>query len=231
MQTPDYTHIWSPEYASSVYEPAEDTFLLLDALEADLKVWLPEIVVEVGTGSGIVITALSQRFPMAQCLAVDINPMAALCAKTTARVNGCDRVDVLLDDLGRCLVHRLEGKVDLLIFNPPYVVTPSSEVGSRGIEASWAGGERGREVIDQFLPTIPKFLSPDGRCYLVTLEDNDIEDLAHVSQNDFGLSCDLVLGRRCGREKLSVLKFCVHRNTIMKQRPALVENSRGSPHS
>jgi release factor glutamine methyltransferase len=32
---------------------------------------------------------------------------------------------------------RLHHKIDILIFNPPYVVTPIEEVGRKDIVASW----------------------------------------------------------------------------------------------
>ncbi|KIH60559.1 hypothetical protein ANCDUO_09189, partial [Ancylostoma duodenale] len=63
----------------SVYEPAEDTFLLLDAIEKDIQVNMkifgriygrekrrklrdisPEIVLEIGCGSGVVSTFVNQ---------------------------------------------------------------------------------------------------------------------------------------------------------------------------
>ncbi|KIH46110.1 hypothetical protein ANCDUO_23840 [Ancylostoma duodenale] len=47
----------------SVYEPAEDTFLLLDAIEKDiqkLRDISPEIVLEIGCGSGVVSTFVNQ---------------------------------------------------------------------------------------------------------------------------------------------------------------------------
>jgi methylase of polypeptide subunit release factors len=48
----------------------------------------------------------------------------------------------------------LRHSIDVLVFNPPYVATPSSELGGNSIEASWAGGKAGREVIDKFVPKL-----------------------------------------------------------------------------
>lgn len=47
------------------------------------------------------------------------------------------------------------------------------QVGSRGIEAAWAGGKRGREVMDRFLPTVARLLSSRGLFYLITIAENN----------------------------------------------------------
>lgn len=48
-----------------------------------------------------------------------------------------------------------------------------AQVGSHGIEASWAGGKRGREVMDRFFPIVSELLSKQGIFYLVTVSDNN----------------------------------------------------------
>lgn len=86
--------------------------------------------------------------------------------------------EILQADLLAPLLPRLLHSVDLLVFNPPYVPTPTSEVGSHGIEASWAGGKDGREVLDRILDSIPNLLRPQGGCmYLVAVNENLPEDI------------------------------------------------------
>lgn len=54
------------------------------------------------------------------------------------------------------------------------------QVGSRGIEAAWAGGSRGREVTDRFLPVVAQLLSTEGSFYLITIAENDPGEFAVV---------------------------------------------------
>jgi release factor glutamine methyltransferase len=84
-----------------VYEPSDDTFLLCDALEndrEDMTASRPQIVMEVGCGSGCVITFLSmllkeQGIP-ALSIATDINPKAAAVTLRTAAANNVNTFPV-----------------------------------------------------------------------------------------------------------------------------------------
>ncbi|KAJ2989614.1 HemK methyltransferase member 2, partial [Globomyces sp. JEL0801] len=86
-------------------------------------------------------------------LAVDINPQACDISFRTGSQNNVS-VDLVNTNFTDGLNKRLHGTIDVLCFNPPYVVTPTEEIGSKSIEASWAGGIDGREVIDRFLPLV-----------------------------------------------------------------------------
>lgn len=110
----------------------------------------------------------------ANLIATDLNPAAAECTLKTLRShNVAERVDVLIMDLCEALSPRLQGTVDLIVCNPPYVPTPDEEVGRGGIAAAWAGGARGRQITDRIISLAPQMLSPHGELVLVALADND----------------------------------------------------------
>ncbi|XP_036396012.1 methyltransferase N6AMT1 isoform X2 [Megalops cyprinoides] len=209
IPTPAYSHAGRGPFAE-VYEPAEDSFLLIDALEQDanrLRLIRPSLCLEVGSGSGVVSAFLASVIgPEAFYLCTDVNPAAAQCTLETSSCNAVS-LQPVVTDLVDALLPRLCGKVEVLLFNPPYVVTPSEEVGGSGIEAAWAGGRRGREVMDRFFPLVPQLLSWQGLFYLVTVAENDPEEIISLLGKS-GLRGEVCLSRRAGRESLFILRFC-----------------------
>lgn len=193
----------------SVYEPSDDTFLLCDAIKNDIEhvsALKPAIVWELGTGSGCVITFISQLLkPSALFLATDINPAALTLATRTAAHNA-QRIEAVRMDLDSAFM--LDGKVDVLIFNPPYVPTEDDEVGtSCGISASWAGGEDGRRVIDRFLPIVPRVLrSGGGVCYLLLVQENRPKDIMALMRAQ-GMQVDIIINRQAQNEHLLVIRI------------------------
>ncbi|XP_074520657.1 methyltransferase N6AMT1 [Halichoeres trimaculatus] len=208
ISTPLYSHAGRGDFRD-VYEPAEDSFLMIDALEKDaerLKLMSPCVCLEVGSGSGVLSAALASLIgPAALYLCTDVNPAAAECTAVTASRNSVP-LQPVITSLVDSLLPRLSGKVDVLLFNPPYVVTPSEEVGSRGIEAAWAGGKRGREVTDRLLPVVAQLLSSKGVFYLITIAENNPEEII-CSLDKCGLKGESFLSTRAGNERLSVLRF------------------------
>lgn len=162
---PDLSHLTYRDY-EHVYEPAGDTYLLADALWSERHslrdrmcsgtsgVVKSILGVEIGSGTATATAVLSQCFvdvglaQSAKFICTDVNPHAAAASKETLNRNGVIG-DIILTDLVQAIRPQIDGKVDVLIFNPPYVPTPSEEVGGNGISAAWAGGCKGREVLDR----------------------------------------------------------------------------------
>jgi release factor glutamine methyltransferase len=97
------------------------------------------------------------------------------CAQKVADLNKNENVKFVEDEFATNL--SLNGqKYDVVIFNPPYVVTSKDELSDaqekKGIEASWAGGEDGTEVLLQVIPQIKKILSEKGVFYLLLIQEN-----------------------------------------------------------
>ncbi|KAH9853044.1 putative methylase [Lenzites betulinus] len=214
ISTPDLSHLRSKDY-KHIYEPAEDTFILLDALEADadaLRSLKPSVCLEIGSGSGCVSSFASAILGASASLylATDINPHACKATKATGAQNRVP-IDPIWTSLVGPLRARLRRAVDILLFNPPYVPTDTDEADeaqhTADIAGAWAGGFDGMEVTDVLLKQVEELLSPSGRFYLVAVKQNDIQAICSRMLSQHMLRGEIVLQRRAGREHLYVLRF------------------------
>lgn len=154
LPTPSTSHV----SFDNIYEPAEDSYLLLDTLSsASEKAFLTShfptstpspLVLEVGVGSGVVLafvaanaSALFGRSDIV-VLGTDINPLAAKAANQTVATaiaessssprNGSKSLTMCVSDLTSVL---RSNEADVLIFNPPYVPTEYLPIPPESAEA------------------------------------------------------------------------------------------------
>lgn len=206
LPTPDTSHV---PY-ERVYEPAEDSFLLLDTLSSDSeRAFLRDefshttpLVVELGTGSGVVLAFVHAHaetlFGTRRVLTagVDMNAYACRATVATARRAQADNPATHGVYLGSCMGDLAapwrDGCVDVLVFNPPYVPTPemparpedwadavpapgqtpSFDDDSYLLSLSYAGGMDGMETTDRLIERLPQILSPRGCAYILLCAQN-----------------------------------------------------------
>ena len=83
--------------------------------------WTPTRIVDPGCGSGRFILAAARRFPKADLVAVDMDPLAILMLRANAAVLGvADRLQAHCADYRALTLPAIEGPT-LFIGNPPYV--------------------------------------------------------------------------------------------------------------
>ncbi|CZR50559.1 related to methyltransferase S. pombe [Phialocephala subalpina] len=204
LPTPSTSHV----AFERIYEPAEDSYLLLDTLSSENeKLFLQNrfraashspspLVLEVGTGSGVVLSFLNAHSevilgrPDVLTIGIDVNKFACKATEQTVIVAQQELtaqnlshgfyVGNVLGDLTSSLK---AGEVDILVFNPPYVPSPelpslplgedstqtSFEDDSRLLALSYAGGVDGMETTERLLASLPEILSQQRGCAYILL--------------------------------------------------------------
>jgi release factor glutamine methyltransferase len=175
-----------------VYDPAEDSFMLLDAA-LDRS---PRRALEIGTGCGLIAIYLS-RAGCPFVVGTDVSADAISCAKLNAR-RLAPGVHLVRGDL----FSAIRGVFDLVLFNPPYL--PVEE--GQGEQVSWAGGPDGRKLIDPFIKGLGRLLSVDGVALLVESSASDAGQTKAMAQRE-GLSHSVLGGERFFFEELSVVEI------------------------
>lgn len=175
-----------------VYQPAEDSFLLLKAAKSEVR--LSDRVLEIGVGSGYVSTGLlSSCFLL---VATDKNPHAASIAHNAG-------VPVVRADLAAGLCNPF----DLILFNPPYLPTEPKERIDDWLELALDGGPSGRDVIIRFLQEIPSLLSPEGRVLLLISSLTGLNEVKELARENGFVSTTVAEECVEGGEILMVLKL------------------------
>eukprot|EP01127_Copromyxa_protea_P003112 TRINITY_DN1297_c0_g1_i4.p1 TRINITY_DN1297_c0_g1~~TRINITY_DN1297_c0_g1_i4.p1 ORF type:complete len:169 (-),score=28.87 TRINITY_DN1297_c0_g1_i4:102-608(-) len=157
-------------------------------------------------GSGCIISFIAKLLGNERLyLANDLNIDACLATQVTANVNNV-AIEVVHTSFFEGM-ERLHGKVDLLVFNPPYVPSEEEELNREDLYAAWAGGVDGREVIDQLLPVVNPLLSIGGCFYMMVILENKPKEIQTIMEG-FGFRSEgVILKRRAFNELLHVLKF------------------------
>ena len=127
------------------------------------------VVVDVGTGPGTIVLAVASEVEGHRYLGTDVSAAAlALARRNAAALGLAGRVELAQGDLCGPLAGRgLEGQVDLLVSNPPYVAT--RDMGGlapeiRRYEPALAlyGGPDGLDVIRRLVAQAPRWIAPGG---------------------------------------------------------------------
>lgn len=131
-----------------IYEPAEDSFLLLK----HIKDFASGKVLDMGSGSGVLAEEALKYTD--DVLAVDKNPEAvALLKEKGLNVRESD------------LFSNVEGRFDLIIFNPPYL--PREESEDEGTALITSGEEGPVKLLDRFFSEAYKHLEKEGKILIV----------------------------------------------------------------
>ena len=98
--------------------PRPETERLVDITLNSLKKIPEPKILEIGTGSGCVSIAVSNKKPRANILSLDISKNALELAEINAKSNNCKNINFLEMDF---LSEIPDDKFDILISNPPYI--------------------------------------------------------------------------------------------------------------
>ncbi|KAG0636665.1 hypothetical protein HOY80DRAFT_336419 [Tuber brumale] len=222
LPTPTTSHL----SFDHIYEPSEDTFLLLDTLALQspfLRSHFPQtslpLVLELGSGSGVITSFLTTHsatlfgHTSIMTLSTDISPHAPNATRQTVSANITKESGFFLGAIRTDLATGLRpGVVDILIFNPPYVPTEVVEDGSG--EEGWigvacGGGVDGMEVTIRVLKGLKECLSERGVAYILLCERNKPEAVAEQLRNgEYGVKWIVekvgTSGRKGGWEVLGI---------------------------
>ncbi len=143
------------------------------------------VVVDLCCGSGAVGVALVAALDQVELHAVDIDAAAVRCARRNLAASG----QVYQGDLFEPLPATLQGRVDVLVANVPYVPTgaiallpPEARIHEPRVALD--GGVDGLDVLRRVAAEAPHWLAPDGHLLVETSQGQARQTVEILTRND-----------------------------------------------
>ncbi|KYK33883.1 MAG: hypothetical protein AYK22_05955 [Thermoplasmatales archaeon SG8-52-3] len=169
------------EIHPEVYDPAEDSFLLINAISIKKS----DAVLEIGAGCGLIALECARIGSNVVC--TDINPYSVELTKRNYMRNKNlikGNFEVRKGDLFKPI--RKNEVFDVIIFNPPYLPTNKNEmVGGLGwFDIATNGGVNGIKITSRFIKQLSKHLNKNGRAYFIFSSQSNHKTLETIIKNN-----------------------------------------------
>ena len=167
------------EVAAGVFIPRPETETVAGAAIDAARPLPSPLVVDLGTGTGVIALAVAQEVPSARVVGVDASSEAVGVARRNAGHLGLE-VDFRTGDVtDRALLAEFIGRVDVVVANPPYIppdATLPPEVAEHDPPAAlWGRGPDGMVVPQLFLAAAGRLLRAGGN---VVMEHDETQAVA-----------------------------------------------------
>ncbi|MBI5316747.1 MAG: peptide chain release factor N(5)-glutamine methyltransferase [Nitrospirae bacterium] len=153
----------------AVLIPRPETELLVEYAAQRIPVEQQANIIDVCTGSGCIAVAIARLRPRARVIATDLSSRSLDVARQNAtRHTGCERITWLEGDLLEPLAEQgLEGAVDVIVSNPPYIAeadwaTLQPEVRLFEPRGALVAGPQGTELHECLLRESGRYVRPGG---------------------------------------------------------------------
>ena len=188
------------ELSPEVYDPAEDSFLLLESLQIHHQ----DVVLELGTGCGLL--ALAWACQGARVVCTDINPFAVqLTNRNITRNRHLLKGEIETRNGDLFSVLKRDERFTVIVFNPPYLPTKRNDTIGDWLDAATDGGLTGLKLTKRFLQGLHTYLQPGGAAYFIFSSLSDRSTLERYLKKE-RLLTKIIASHRYEGEDLDVYR-------------------------